>query len=447
MPTSRTDGLARTQGLARADGSARTHGFARAQRRVRTRRSVRTRRPVLAALCALAALAAAQFTTAPSAAALDNGQARTPAMGWNSWNAFRCDIDEQKIRAAADALVGTGLREAGYRYVNIDDCWQAPTRDAEGRLRADPARFPGGIAALADYVHDKGLKLGLYATPGRRTCANIWHDYPGSLGSLGHEYQDAETFAGWGVDYLKYDWCYAGKDGVRAEPGFTTMRDALAATGRPMLFSIHHEPQLPVWDWRPQVANSWRVAADIRDNWQSMIGIVRINQPLAAHAGPGAWNDPDMLEVGNGGMTDAEYRTHFGLWAQMAAPLLISTDLTAATPRTLRLLANRDVIAVDQDPLGRQGTVVSREDGLVVMTKPLVGGARSVTLTNETDATATVSTTTAAAGLKRHDSYAVKNLWTGRESFTAGTLRAEVPAHDTVMYRVAPDPTGAAADR
>ncbi|MGW7052488.1 NPCBM/NEW2 domain-containing protein [Streptomyces sp. NPDC054887] len=376
--------------------------------------------------------------SAPTASALDNGQGRTPQMGWNSWNAFRCDINESKIKAAADAIVSSGLKAVGYQYVNIDDCWQAPERDASGRLQPDPIRFPSGIAAIADYVHAKGLKLGIYATPGTRTCANIWDNYPGRLGSLGHESQDAQTFASWGVDYLKYDWCQADQDGVNAEQAFTKMRDALAATDRPVFYSIHREPQLPVDSWRPAVANSWRTTPDIRDTWSSMIGIARANQPLASYARPGAWNDPDMLEVGNGGMTPTEYRTHMSLWAMMAAPLLMGTDLTTATAATLDILGNRDVIAVDQDLLGRQGTVVSRTGDLVVMSKSLADGSQAVTLTNEGAATATISTTAQEIGIGGASSYSLKDLWSKATSTTSGTISASVAPHATVMYRVTP---------
>ncbi|MFC9331644.1 NPCBM/NEW2 domain-containing protein, partial [Kitasatospora sp. NPDC057015] len=394
------------------------------------------------AAAGVVAAAAFQVATAPDAFALDNHLGRTPQMGWNSWNAYRCGIDETKIKAAADAIVSKGLKTAGYQYVNIDDCWQAATRGTDGALQADPVRFPSGIKALADYVHGKGLKLGLYTTPGSRSCANIWDAYPGQLGSLGHETQDANAFASWGVDYLKYDWCKADEDGVDAQQAFTKMRDALNATGRPIFYSIHREPQQPIDPWRPTVANSWRTTSDISDNWSSMISKAQANQPLAALARPGAWNDPDMLEVGNKGMTTAEYRTHMSLWAEMAAPLLMGTDLTDPTKATtdnLAILGNTDVIAVDQDPLGRQGTVVSRTGGLVVMAKPLTDGSQAVTLTNENDTgTATVSTTTAAIGLGGASTYQLKDLWSKAVTSTTGAISASVAPHETVMYKVTP---------
>ncbi|WP_073927424.1 NPCBM/NEW2 domain-containing protein [Streptomyces sp. CB03911] len=405
------------------------------------RRLAATASAVLVATSALVATTVLQMVSAPPAAALDNHLGRTPQMGWNSWNAYRCGIDETKIKAAADAIVSKGLQTAGYQYVNIDDCWQDATRGPDGALRADPVRFPSGIKALADYVHGKGLKLGIYATPGKRTCANIWDSYPGQLGSLGHETQDAAAFASWGVDYLKYDWCKADEDGVDAQQAFTTMGKALNDTGRPIFYSIHREPQQPVDPWRPAVANSWRTTSDISDNWSSMIGKAQANQPLAALARPGAWNDPDMLEVGNGGMSTTEYRTHMSLWAQMAAPLLMGTDLTnptKATTANLGILGNTDVIAVDQDPLGRQGTVVSRVNGLVVMTKPLADGSRAVTLTNETTTAATISTTTGAIGAGGAATYQLKDLWSKTVTSTTGAISSTVAPHDTVMYKVTP---------
>ncbi|MGW2395606.1 NPCBM/NEW2 domain-containing protein [Kitasatospora sp. NPDC001664] len=403
------------------------------------RRLTATAYAALLATSPLLATAAFQLATAPPAAALDNRLGRTPQMGWNSWNAFRCNIDESKIKAAADAIVDKGLKGAGYQYVNIDDCWQAPGRDADGALQPHPTRFPSGIKDLANYVHGKGLKLGLYATPGSRTCANIWDSYPGQLGSLGHETQDARSFADWGIDYLKYDWCRADEDGVNAEQAFSTMRDALDATGRPVFFSIHREAQQPVDPWRPAVANSWRTTPDIGNSWSSMISTAHSNQPLAHLARPGAWNDPDMLQIGNGKLTPAESRTHLSLWAEMAAPLLLGNNLATADAATVDLLKNPDILAVDQDPLGQQGTVVSDTGGLVVMTKPLADGARAVTLTNETLTAATVSTTAEAIGLGGATGHQLEELWSKAvTSTTTGTISAQVAPHDTVVYRVTP---------
>ncbi|WTP20352.1 NPCBM/NEW2 domain-containing protein [Streptomyces sp. NBC_00203] len=380
-------------------------------------------------------VAAAQPASAAPATAptVDNGLARTPPMGFNNWNSTHCraEFNEAMVKGIADTFVSQGLRDAGYTYVNIDDCWALPNRDAGGNLVPDPARFPNGIKAVADYVHSKGLKFGLYSSAGTKTC-----DTQGFPGGLGHERQDADLWASWGVDYLKYDNC--NNNGVDAGQRYKAMGDALKATGRPILYSICEWGENQPWNWASQYGNSWRTTGDISDSWSSMIGIAHQNQPLAPYAKPGGWNDPDMLEVGNGGMTDTEYRTHFSLWAQMAAPLLIGSDLRNVSSATLDILRNSDVIAVDQDTLGRQGTVVSSSGGLVVMSKPLADGGRSVTLTNENTTTRTVSTTAEAVGLGGATSYSLKDLWSKQTSTTTGAISASVPAHGTVMYRVTP---------
>ncbi|GJF33631.1 alpha-galactosidase [Kitasatospora sp. NE20-6] len=384
-----------------------------------------------ATLTVAAGVQIATVAAAPEAAALENGLARTPQMGFNNWNTTGCgsQFDEAMVKGIADIFVSKGLKAAGYTYVNLDDCWALPSRDAAGNLVADPVRFPNGIKAVADYVHSKGLKFGLYSSAGTKTCAD--NGFPGGLG---HETQDARLWASWGVDYLKYDNC--NNTGADAKTRYTTMGDALKATGRPILYSICEWGSNSPWNWAPPIGNSWRTTGDINDTWSKMIEIAHKNQPRAQYAKPGAWNDPDMLEVGNGGMTDTEYRTHFSLWAQMAAPLLIGSDIRTASPATLTILRNTDVIAVDQDSLGKQGTVVSSSGGLVVMTKQLADGDRSVTLTNENSSTATVSTTAAAAGVPNASSYRLTNLWTKAVSSTSGTISASVPAHGTVMYRV-----------
>jgi len=400
-------------------------------------RGPRRLRSLLAAVATVAAAAVAPtvtgVVTAPPALALENGLARTPPMGFNNWNATNCraDFNEAMIKGIADIFVSRGLRDAGYRYVNIDDCWALPQRDSQGNLVPDPVRFPNGIKAVADYVHARGLKFGIYTSAGTKTC-----NVNGFPGALGHEYQDAALFASWGVDYLKYDNC--NNQGVDPIQRYTTMRDALAATGRPIVYSIcewgRSDPK--VWTWGADVGNLWRTTGDISDNWSSMISRVHANDDLAQFAGPGHWNDPDMLEVGNGGMTATEYRTHFSLWAVMAAPLLIGSDLRSVSTDTFTILTNADIIAVDQDPLGRQGTIVSSSAGLVVYTRQLSNGDRAVVLLNETAATATVSTTAAATGIASASSYPLKNLWTKATNTTTGSISASVPAHGVVMYRV-----------
>ncbi|MEU4496575.1 NPCBM/NEW2 domain-containing protein [Streptomyces sp. NPDC023998] len=387
-------------------------------------------------LAAAPASAAAPTAPAPTPAptpAADNGLARTPQMGFNNWNSTHCraEFNEAMVKGVADTFVSQGLKDAGYTYVNIDDCWALPNRDASGNLVPDPVRFPHGIKAVADYVHSKGLKFGLYSSAGTKTC-----DVQGFPGGLGHEQQDANLWASWGVDYLKYDNC--NNTGADAKQRYKAMADALRATGRPILYSICEWGENQPWNWAAEYGNSWRTTGDISDSWSSMIGIAHQNQSLAPYAGPGAWNDPDMLEVGNGGMTDTEYRTHFSLWAQMAAPLLIGSDLRSASASTLAILKNTDVIAVDQDSLGKQGTVVAGSGGLVVMSKPLADGGRSVTLTNETTRTRTISTSVDAIGIGGASSYALKDLWSKQNSATTGAISASVPAHGTVMYRVTP---------
>jgi alpha-galactosidase len=398
-------------------------------------------------LAVLATLVAAS----PAAAVDKQPLAPTPPMGWNSWNHFHCDIDENLIRQTADAMVESGMREAGYEYVNIDDCWSLRERGPDGRLVPDPVKFPSGIAGVADYVHAKGLKLGIYGDAGTKTCAG----YPGSLG---HEDLDARTWADWGVDYLKYDNCNNQSDGSQADyiRRYTAMRDALNRTGRPIVYAICEWGTSQPWLWGKGVGQLWRTTGDVNDEWPSLRSIIQKNASLAPHAGPGHWNDPDMLEIGNGGMTDTEYRTQMSMWAVMAAPLLIGTDLRTASPETMAIFGNREIVAIDQDPLGVQGAVVSDEDGLMVLDKPLANGDRAIALYNSTDALATVEVPVADTGLARARAYRMTDVWTGDVLQARSTIAAAVPAHGTVVYRVRPlrDPaavapsvtTGAALD-
>ncbi|GAA1858000.1 glycoside hydrolase family 27 protein [Actinomadura bangladeshensis] len=394
--------------------------------------------PVIA-LASPAAASARDATTSPGASrALGNGLASTPPMGWNDWNAYGCNVNEQLVRRTALAMHDNGMQAAGYQYVNIDDCWMTRNRDANGNLVADPVKFPSGIAAVADYVHSLGLKFGIYEDAGTATCA-------GFPGSYGHEQQDAGLFASWGVDYVKYDWCnvpFSGFPGQShqqvARTLYTRMRDALAATGRPIVFSMCNgwDGSVQPWTWAAPVANLWRTTVDIQPSYSSMLSNFRTNVGLARYAGPGAWNDPDMLEIGNG-MSAVEDRTEFSLWAEMAAPLIEGSDVADPSPATLSVLTNKAVIAVDQDPLGEQGTQVSSSGGLHVLAKPLANGDVSVVLFNETGSTATISTTAAAVGKSGASSYTLTDLWTGGTSTTTGTISASVPAHGTVMYRMA----------
>ncbi|WP_084713795.1 NEW3 domain-containing protein [Streptacidiphilus rugosus] len=398
-------------------------------------------RKTWAALVATA-LSAASLAAVPLAAtpavALDNGLALTPPMGWNDWNAFGCDVSEKLVEQTADKIVASGLKDAGYTYVNIDDCWLTHSRDANGALVPDPVKFPDGIKGVADYVHAKGLKLGIYESAGTLTCAG----YPGSLG---HEQQDAASFASWGVDYLKYDNCY--NQGVPSLQRYTAMRDALAATGRPIVYSLCNWGNENVASWGSGVGNLWRTTGDIDPSFGDMLWNFHQNVQLAAGAGPGAWNDPDMLEVGNG-MTAAEDRSEFSLWAEMAAPLISGADLRTAGADTLSIYANREVIAVDQDRLGRQGTPVTLAGGHDVLAKPLADGSVAVTLFNENAGRATIATSAAAVGLPAAKGYVLRDLWahSSTSAGAAGTIAASVPGHGTVMYRVTPtDRPGALA--
>ena len=356
------------------------------------------------------------------------GLAATPPMGWNSWNRFACDIDEDLVRQTADAMVASGMRDAGYRYVNLDDCWQV-ARDEDGTILADPERFPSGIAALADYVQARGLYFGLYTDAGRLTC----EERPGSYG---YEFQDARTYAEWGVDYVKVDWCFTETLDPRVR--YAVMRDAIKASGRPMVHSICNWGQYAPWVWGPETGHLWRTSPDILDWFPSMLLNLVMNQEYGGFAGPGHWNDPDMLQVGNGGMTDRQYRSHFGLWSIMAAPLLAGNDLREMSAETLEILTNREVIAVNQDPLGLQGGIVRQENGVQVWAKPLAGeGERAVLffhpgLSGEGEAEVTWADLGLAAGEARvRDLWAYMDLGRFQDRF-----RARVPPTGSVMVKV-----------
>lgn len=359
-----------------------------------------------------------------------NGLVRTPPMGWNSWNHFQAKIDDRTVREIADAMAANGMKAAGYIYVNIDDTWEG-TRDAQGNIQTN-GRFPD-MKALADYVHSKGLKLGIYSSPGPRTCA-------GFEGSYGHEAQDARTYAQWGIDYLKYDWCSAGQIYTNSDlqAVYQKMGDALEATGRPIIYSLCEYGLGNVWQWAPKVSgNLWRTTGDIRDSWQSMSSIGFRQGDLAPYAGPGHWNDPDMLEIGNGGMSDTEYRSHFTLWAMLAAPLLAGNDLRQASPATLEILTNAEVIGVDQDALGRQGTRVSQSGDTEVWKKPLSNGRLAVGLFNRGDSTAEIIVRWEDLGLA--GKVRVRDLWSHADLGSRGdSFSAKVPPHGVTLIRVEP---------
>jgi alpha-galactosidase len=358
----------------------------------------------------------------------DNGLARTPPMGWNSWNKFHTHIDDKAIREIADALVSSGMKDAGYLYVNIDDGWQGK-RDANGVLQPNP-NFPD-MKALADYVHGKGLKLGIYSSPGPRTCA-------GYEGSYGHEEIDAKTWAGWGIDYLKYDWCSASRVWKEPDmrPAYQLMAQAIAKAGRPIVYSLCQYGMGDVRVWGPKVSgNLFRSTGDISDRWSSMERIGFAQSDIAAYVRPGFWNDPDMLEIGNGGMTATEYETHFSLWAMVAAPLIAGNDLRSMTPETRGILVNREVIAVDQDALGKGGRRIGKNGNTEVWAKPLTGGAYAIGLFNR--GASEVEVGVKWADLKLSGEYSVRDLWehTNRGRSADG-FSAKVAPHGVVLLRV-----------
>jgi alpha-galactosidase len=362
----------------------------------------------------------------------------TPPMGWNSWNTFGCNVSEVLIKSMADAIVSRGMQAAGYQYVNIDDCWM-DGRDANGKLRWS-ANFPAGMPALADYIHGLGLKIGIYEVPADRTCANTYGGYAPGAGSLGHEVDDANTFAEWGIDYLKYDLC------VGQRSGFAVMRDALRATGRPILYSINPgngqndlcPPDRCALDL-PSIANIWRIGFDINTQWTSWLRLIDENANLFPYAGPGHFNDPDMLEVGRGATAD-EDRSHFSMWAIMAAPLLAGNDLRNMSNATQTILTNAEVIAIDQDPLGVQGRLVATPaPDLQVWSKPLSGtNSRAVVLFNRSGAAAAMTAQWAALGLPAGQAQ-VRDLWSHTDlgSFADSYTAASVPSHGVVMLKVA----------
>ncbi len=365
----------------------------------------------------------------------DNGLARTPPMGWNSWNKFAEAIDERTVREIADALVATGLRDAGYVYVNIDDGWQGE-RDRSGVLQPN-AKFPD-MQRLADYVHTRGLKLGIYSSPGPKSCA-------GFPGSYGHVKQDAETWAAWGIDYVKYDLCsgegfYRTFEAVRAV--YQEMGSALQATGRPMLFSLCEYGRFDVGAWGRKVGgNLWRTTGDISDDYAAMAAIGLDKTALPEHAGPGGWNDPDMLEIGNGGMNEDEYRSHMSLWALLAAPLLTGNDVRAMTPETRVILTNSEVIAIDQDALGRQATRAVRHETTEIWLKPLGDGSTAIGIFNRSGsaAAAEILWTELALG----ESPLLRDLWRHVDVDSRGpALRAQIPAHGVILLKARPRNSG-----
>jgi alpha-galactosidase len=359
----------------------------------------------------------------------DNGLARTPPMGWNSWNKFAGRVSDEIVRGVADAIASNGMREAGYVYINIDDTWEAE-RDEQGNIRSNN-KFPD-MKALADYVHGKGLKLGIYSSPGPNTCA-------GYEGSYGHEEQDARTWAAWGIDYLKYDWCGARNiyTDDEMQPVYQKMGDALLASGRPIVYSLCQYGRADVWKWGPEVGgNLWRTTGDIRDQWESMTRIGFNQDELASFASPGHWNDPDMLEIGNGGMNDTEYRTHMSLWSMLAAPLIAGNDVRSMPQSIADILLNREVIAVNQDKAGRQARRAAKSGDQEIWVRALDNGDRAVALFNLGGNASAMTARWKDLGLDQMPSRA-RDLWAHRDFALQGPeFTVTVPAHGVVMLRV-----------
>lgn len=372
--------------------------------------------------------------------------AKTPPMGWNSWNQFGCRITEKLVMEAADAMVNSGMRDAGYEYVVIDDCWQTE-RDSAGNIVANPKTFPSGIKVLADYIHSRGLKFGIYSDGGVKTCA-------GRPGSRGYEFQDARTYASWGIDYLKYDWCYS--EGQNAEASYRLMRDALYKAGRPIVFSLCEWGSTQPWLWAKDIGHLWRTTGDISDcfscesNWGSL-GVMQIldqQVKLRGYAGPGHWNDPDMLEVGNEGLSLTEAKAHFGMWCMLSAPLMAGNDLGNMSEEIKEILTNEDVIAIDQDPLGRAALKWMDYGDLEIWLKPLANGDFAIGILNRGSEKIvfdkSLQLTTYDTDFKPESytykidgNYKIYDLWYHRQiGTTKDHFKAEIESHGLVLIRL-----------
>ena len=369
--------------------------------------------------------------------------AKTPPMGWNSWNTFRLNINEELVKEVADVFVAKGLKDAGYQYVVIDDGWQVG-RDKNGNIICDAEKFPSGIKSLADHIHREGLKFGIYSDAGYKTCG-------GFPGSLGYEYQDARTYAEWGVDYLKYDWCFTGNQS--APDSYSLMKNALLKAGRPIVFSICEWGVSKPWTWAPGVGNLWRTTFDIRPCWdcgerveskgkmvENFIGFTKILDQqvgLESYSGPGAWNDPDMLEVGNGNLSYDENVAHFSLWCILAAPLMLGNDIRTMTDEVLEIITNREVIAINQDPLGRQGKKVRDDGDFEVWSRELHDGSRAVVMFNRSDNEEEIGFNWSEAGLPQNLKLSVRDLWAAKEMGEFdGSYSDTVPPHGVKMVRI-----------
>ncbi len=364
----------------------------------------------------------------------DNGLVRTPPMGWNSWNKFAGKITDADVRTMADAMVASGMSKVGYVYINIDDTWELG-RDANGNITTN-TKFPD-MKALADYVHSKGLKIGIYSSPGPKTCA-------GYEGSYGHEVQDAKTYSAWGFDYLKYDLCgartiYASTQAIQ-QGLYQKMGEALLETGRPIVFSLCQYGENDPWKWGSKVSgNLWRTTGDIRDAWESMDSIGFSQLAIASYARPGHWNDPDMLEVGNGGMTGDEYRTHMSLWSLLSAPLIAGNDLRNMSDETRSILMNRDVIAIDQDPDAKPVQVLSTDGKVEILWRPLHGGSIAIGIFNrgEKPATASLPWSKLPGGFAGTSAPRLRDLWKHEDVQASGTaFTATVAPHGVTLLQI-----------
>jgi alpha-galactosidase len=374
--------------------------------------------------------------------------AKTPPLGWNSWNTFDTNVNEELVKGIADAFVKYGFKDAGYQYIVLDDGWMAMERDANGNLVGDPKKFPSGMKALGEYIHSKGLKFGIYNCAGNKTCGG----YPGSRG---HEYQDAQKYAEWGVDYLKYDWC--NTENINAKGAYQTMRDALYATGRQMVFSICEWGDNQPWNWGAEMGHLWRTTGDIINCWDCEVGhgnwsswgvwkIIRMRKDIRKFTGPGHWNDFDMMEVGNG-MTEGEDRVHFAMWAMLASPLIMGNDVRTASEETIEILTNKEVIAVNQDPLGLMAFLFTNEDNMEIWAKPLANDEWALVFVNmqETSRSFTFdwkkhpihdAMYNRDVELSKGD-YKIRDLFNHKDiGTTASQLKVTIPAHDLVMVKL-----------
>jgi len=370
-----------------------------------------------------------------------NGLALTPPMGWNPYNHFGHAFNEQIVESTADAMAANGMRDLGYNYINLDDTWMAGTRDANGNLQPNLTKFPHGIKAVADYVHSKGFKFGIYEAAGKLTCAY-------TPGSYGHYQQDANLFASWGVDFVKYDWCF--KNPLSQQTEFTQISNALKLTGRPIVLRINCATCTQPGVWAPSIVNVWGSAGDIKDTWSgtvpsyatNMLSMLHAQVGLAQYAGPGHWNDMDMLEVGNGGMTDTEYQSEFSLWSLLASPLIAGNDVRNMSQATMNILTNNEVIAIDQDPAGIEGNRISVNGNQEVWARPLANGDYAVILLNGDSTTATMTTTAQAIGMPQSSSYILRDVWAHTTTQTTGDISASILSHGVAMFRVSANTNG-----